>query len=326
MNDIPQSKASIPLITVKDFMENVVGRFDMELVAGRDGLDKVIKEPVVHRPGLALSGFYDHFAAGRIQVIGMSEYAFIEAMSEEKRIVCFKKMFELKVPCIVFPGDNEVFPSVLKLAECYGVVVFKVKDLTRYFMMSAMVLLEELASPRCKVHATMVDISGMGVLIEGRSGLGKSETALGLIKRGHALVADDLTCVRRHGINHLIATSTETGRDFMEIRGIGMLNVRQVFGVGSVRREKQVDLVLTLMRQSEIEHTLDRTGCEQLTREFLGVDLPQRIIPVAPGRSLVNLAETAAQEQKLRLSGYVAVEELDKRILELYAIKESSRG
>ena len=326
MSDVPQSKATNPVITVRDFMDNAAGRFDMELVAGRDGLAKVIEEPVVHRPGLALSGFYDHFAAGRTQVIGMSEYAFLLAMSEAERIACFKKMFEHEVPCIVFPGSNEVLPSVLKLAECYGVVVFKVSDLTRYFMMSAMVLLEELTSPRCKIHATMVDISGMGVLIEGQSGLGKSETALGLIKRGHALVADDLTCVRRHGINHLIATSTETGRDFMEIRGIGMLNVRQVFGVGSIRREKQIDLVLTLMRQSEVEHSLDRTGCEKLTREFLGVQLPQRIIPVAPGRSLINLAETAAQEQTLRLSGYVAVEELDKRILERHSSKESGRG
>jgi len=326
MSDIPQSKATVPVITVKDFMDNATGRFDMELVAGRGGLDKVIAEPVVHRPGLALTGFYDHFAAERIQVIGMSEYAYLKAMSEEECVACFETMFDRKVPCIVFPGGIDVFPSVLEMAERCGVVVFKVKDLTRHFMMSAMILLEELASPRCKIHATMVDISGMGVLIEGKSGLGKSETALGLIKRGHALVADDLTCVRRHGINHLIASSTEAARDFMEIRGLGMLNVRQVFGVGAVRREKQIDLVLTLMRQSEVEDSLDRTGCQQLTREFLGVKIPQRIMPVAPGRSLVNLAETAAQEQKLRLSGYVAVEELDKRIMNLHSRKENSCG
>jgi HPr kinase/phosphorylase len=321
MSDVPQSKATVPVITVRDFMDNAAGRFHLELVAGRDALDTVIGEPVVHRPGLALAGFYEHFAANRIQVIGMAEYAFLLAMSEVERVACIETMFDRKVPCIVFPGGNEVFPSVLEVAEVYDVVVFKARDLTRIFMMSATILLEELASPRCKIHATMVDISGMGVLIEGKSGLGKSETALGLIKRGHALVADDLTCVRRHGINHLIATSTEAARDFMEIRGIGMLNVRQVFGIGAVRREKQIDLVLTLMRQSDVEHSLDRTGCEQLTRDFLGVELPQRIIPVAPGRSLVNLAETAAQEQKLRMSGYVAVDELDKRILDLHSSK-----
>ena len=306
------------MITVKDFMDHAKGRFNIELVAGSAGLQTVIDEPVVHRPALAITGFYDQFAALRIQVIGMAEYAYLESISLQQQALRFEELSRKRVPCIVFACGNEPFPALIPIAEREGVAVFKASDLTRYFMMSATILLEELTSPRCKVHVTMVDVSGMGVLIEAKSGLGKSETALGLIKRGHALVADDLTCIRRHGIDHLIATSTEAARDFMEIRGIGMLNVRQVFGVGAVRREKQVDLVLTLMRQDEVEDTLDRTGLEQLTREFLGVKLPQRIIPVAPGRSLVNMAETAAQEQKLRFSGYIAVDELDKRIVDLH--------
>jgi len=326
MTEIPQSKATVPQMTVKDFMDKAAGRFSLELLAGAAGLANVVVEPVVHRPGLALAGFYDHFAASRIQVIGMAEFAYLQAMSDEKRAECFETLLARKVPCLVFPAGTEAFPAVLAIAERRSVAVFKAKDLTRDFMMSAMILLEELSAPRCQIHATMVDISGMGVLIEGKSGLGKSETALGLIKRGHALVADDLTCLRRHGINHLIATSTEVARDFMEIRGIGMLNIRQVFGVGAVRREKQIDLVLTLMRQSEVEHHLDRSGCMQLTREFIGIQIPQRIVPVAPGRSLVNLAETAAQDQKLRLSGYVAVDELDKRIMDMHSSKEYCRG
>ena len=318
MRGIPQSKEIIPVITVKEFMDHAQGRIDLELVGGAAGFQAIIDEPVVHRPGLALSGFYEHFAAHRIQVIGMAEYAYLESISLKQRTIRFEELSRKHVPCVVFACGNEPFPSILSIAEREGVVVLKTPDLTRHFMMSATIMLEELTSPRCKVHATMVDVSGMGVLIEAKSGLGKSETALGLIKRGHALVADDLTCLRRHGINHLLATSTEAARDFMEIRGIGMLNVRQVFGIGSVRREKQVDLVLTLMRQEEVEDTIDRTGLEQLTREFLGVKLPQRIIPVAPGRSLVNMAETAAQEQKLRLSGYIAVNELDRRIVDLH--------
>jgi len=323
MSEIPQSRATVPVITVKDFMDNAAGRFDLELIAGRAGLGNIVGEPMVHRPGLALSGFYDHFAASRIQVLGMAEYTFLQAMSEEKRCACFETLFACKVPCIVFPGKMEIFHSMLEIAERHHVVVFKARDLSRDFMMSAMILLEELASPRCRIHATMMDISGIGVLIEGKSGVGKSETALGLIKRGHALVADDLTCVRRHGINHLIATATEVERDFMEIRGIGILNVRQIFGVGAVRREKQIDLVITLTQQSEMEHSFDRTGSALLTREFIGVQIPQRIVPVAPGRSLVNLAETAAQDQKLRLSGYVAVEELGKRVVELHSTEEN---
>ena len=306
------------MISVKEFMDHAQGRFELELVAGSSGLDSVIDEPVVHRPGLALSGFYQHFAARRIQVIGMAEYTYLESISPNQRAQRFEELSRNHVPCVVFACGKEPFPSLLTTAEREGVVVFKTSALTRHFMMSAMIMLEELTSPRCKIHATMVDISGMGVLIEAKPGLGKSETALGLIKRGHALVADDMTCIRRHGINHLLATATDAARDFMEIRGIGMMNVRQVFGIGAVRREKQVDLVLTLVPQDEVEDTLDRTGIEQLTREFLGVKLPQRIIPVAPGRSLVNLAETAAQEQKLRISGYIAVDELDRRIVDLH--------
>lgn len=318
MRGTPQSKAIIPVITVREFMDHAQGRFELELVSGTAGLDSIIDEPVVHRPGLALSGFYQHFAARRIQVIGMAEYTYLESISPDQRSQRFEELSRNHVPCVVFACGNQPFPSLLSAAEHEGVVILKTSTLTRHFMMSAMIMLEELTSPRCKIHATMVDISGMGVLIEAKPGLGKSETALGLIKRGHALVADDMTCLRRHGINHLLATSTDAARDFMEIRGIGMMNVRQVFGIGAVRREKQVDLVLTLVWQDEVEETLDRTGIEQLTCEFLGVKVPQRIIPVAPGRSLVNMAETAAQEQKLKFSGYIAVDELDQRIVDLH--------
>ncbi|MFO7936309.1 MAG: HPr(Ser) kinase/phosphatase [Kiritimatiellia bacterium] len=317
MKTLPQSREVFPTITVKQFMEHACGRFDLEFVGGKAGLENVIDEPVVHRPGLALSGFYGHFAARRIQLIGMAEYTYLQSLDSVKRARCFEDFLSRNVPCVVFACGNDPFPSLLAMAERRKTAVLKAGDLTRHFMMSAMILLEELTSPRCRVHATMVDVSGMGVLIEAKPGLGKSETALGLIKRGHALVADDLTCLRRQGIDHLLACATETSRDFMEIRGIGMLNVRQVFGVGSVRRDKQVDLVLTLMWQEEIEGTLDRSGIEVLTREFLGVRIPQRIIPVAPGRSLVNMAETAAQEQKLRLSGYVAVDDFGKRVTDL---------
>ena len=155
---------------------------------------------------------------------------------------------------------------------------------------------------------------GVGVFIEGAAGLGKSETALGLIKRGHALVADDLTLLRRDSNNNLLGSAMPVTQYYMEIRGIGIIHVPSIFGVAAVRGEKQVDLVVTLKRQGEADAELDRTGMEQLSREFLGVSVPQLVIPVAPGRDLVNLVETAAQEHKLRLSGFVAVRELDTRI------------
>jgi HPr kinase/phosphorylase len=160
----------------------------------------------------------------------------------------------------------------------------------------------------------MLEVAGVGVFIEGAAGLGKSETALGLIKRGHALVADDLTQFRRDSNNTLLGSALPVTQYFMEIRGIGIIHVPSIFGVAAVRGEKQVDLVVTLKRQGEADAELDRTGMDDLRREFLGVEVPQLVIPVALGRDLVNLVETAAQEHKVRSSGFVAVSELESRI------------
>jgi HPr kinase/phosphorylase len=214
----------------------------------------------------------------------------------------------------VFTRGLDVFPEILAVAERLGVPVLKSEMETRDFLRQATFLLEELDAPRCKVYGTMMEVSGMGIFIEGAPGLGKSETALGLIKRGHALVADDLTQFRRDSNGRLIASALNVTKFFMEIRGIGIIYVPAIFGVTAVRGEKHVDLVITLMRQADVDAELDRTGTEDLKREFLGIAVPQRIVPVAPGRDLVNLVETAAQEYKLRTTGYVAVSELDARI------------
>jgi HPr kinase/phosphorylase len=176
--------------------------------------------------------------------------------------------------------------------------------------------MEDLCSPRIKVHGTMLEVAGMGVLIEGPPGIGKSETALGLIKHGHALVADDCTLLARDGNGNIIGSAVDVTRYYMEIRGLGIIYVPSIFGVSAVRGAKQVDLVVTLMPQkSETDGSeLDRTGENDLRRNFLGVDIPQVVLPVAPGRDLVNVVETVAQEYKLRLAGQVAYRDLDAQI------------
>ena len=226
----------------------------------------------------------------------------------------FEKLFAHKIPCMVFTRGKRVFPEVLRVSERDGVAVLRSGMVTRFFIHAATFVLEGLSAPRCKVHGTMLEVAGVGVLIEGAAGLGKSETALGLVKRGHALVADDLTMLRRDSNNHLIGSAMEVTQYYMEIRGIGIIHVPSIFGVAAVRGEKQLDLVVTLKRQGEADAELDRTGTESMRRTFLGITVPQLVIPVAPGRDLVNLVETAAQEHKLRLSGFVAVRELDARI------------
>ena len=182
----------------------------------------------------------------------------------------------------------------------------------RNLLRKAGFLLEELAAPFCNLHGTMMEVCGLGVFLEGPAGVGKSETALGLIKRGHALVADDFTHFRRTGNATLMASAREQTRGFMEIRGIGLINVTKAFGIGALRGEKQLDLVITLRRQEDCDE-LDRIGTEIMC-EFLGVSVRQLLLPVALGRDLVNLVETAAQEYVLRASGYRAVDDLDAQL------------
>ena len=309
-----QSQAQKSLVTVSQLLAVGEERLDLSLASGAEGLSRVIVEPVVHRPGLALAGFLGHFAKKRIQVVGMAEYAYLSTLPEDVRVERFEALFAQKIPCMVFARGKRVFPEVLRVSEREGVAVLKSGMVTWHFMHNATFLLEELHAQRCKVHGTMVEVAGVGVLIEGAPGLGKSETALGLVKRGHALVADDLTVLRRDSNDNLIGSAMAVTQYYMEVRGIGIIHVPSIFGVSAVRGEKQVDLVVTLKRQGEADAELDRTGIEELRRSFLGTDVPQRVIPVAPGRDLVNLVETAAQEHKLRLSGFVAVRELDARI------------
>ena len=203
----------------------------------------------------------------------------------------------------------------LSAAEAAGAVVMRTDLITREFFHQSTFVLETLRAPSMRMYATTVEVAGLGVLIEGAAGLGKSETALGLVKRGNALVADDFTCIRKDvALNAIFASASEVTRNYMEIRGIGIINVPKVFGVTAVRGEKRIDLVISLRRMEDVNGELDRTGQERRTRTILGVEVPQITIPVSAGRDLVNLIETAAQQYKLLASGYDAVRDLDARI------------
>ena len=231
-----QSQARPSRVTVGQFFEAGRERLGLELVTGRIGLRRVIVEPVAHRPGLALSGFYRHFAHKRIQVIGMAEFEYLSSMPEAQRVQRLEELFAKKIPCIVFTRGKRIFPEVERLAKRNNVCVLRTNMVTRHFVHSVSFVLEELYAPRCKVHGTMLEVAGVGVFIEGAAGLGKSETALGLIKRGHALVADDLTQFRRDSNNTLLGSALPVTQYFMEIRGIGIIHVPSMFGVAAVRR------------------------------------------------------------------------------------------
>ena len=299
-------------VTVRRFLEGSVARgLELEIVAGEAGLDCVVEEALLHRPGLALTGYHKHFAVKRIQVVGLAEHAYLKSLKKYRR-QRVRGIFNLDIPCLVVTKGLPVFEEVRDAANACGITVLRTEMVTLEFLRKASFLLEELSAPFCGLHGTMLEVCGLGVFIEGPAGIGKSETALGLVKRGHALVADDLTLLRRMGNGTLMASAREQTQGFMEIRGIGFLDVAKAFGIGAVRGEKQLDLVVTLKRQEEFDE-LDRTGAS-LVCEFLGVRVRQLLLPVALGRDLVNLVETAAQEHVLRASGYIALDELDARL------------
>ena len=307
------SRMRRPSVTVQNLLERG-DNLRLKVIAAGDHLNRVVREPAVHRPGLAVVGFFKHFAEHRIQLIGLAEYDYLSALAAGTRAERIAQIFSRHVPAIVFARGKRVFREVRDLAERYGVPVLGTPLITRQFQNAATVLLEELSAFRCRVHGTLLEVAGLGVLIEGPAGIGKSETALGLIKRGHALVADDMTELRRTSGRALVGTAVALTRHYMEIRGIGIIHVPSLFGAASVAGEKQVDLIVTLRPPGDDAPDPDRMGEGRMHPGIMGVQVPQVVIPVAPGRDLVNIVETAAQEWRLRLTGHVASRDLDERI------------
>lgn len=303
-----------PKFTVRDFVVNGEGRLRMHSVVD-SGLDHLVEESMCNRPGLALTGFYGHFSWQRLQVIGKAERDYLQSLTAAERRARVGALFARGAYCLIFTCGMEPSPDTLALARDSGASVLVSELATRDFFHQATFVLESLCAPKTKLYATTVEVAGLGVMMEGAPGLGKSETALGLIKHGNALVADDLTCLRRDmAENILYASAAEVTRNYMEIRGIGIIHVPSIFGVTAVRGEKQLDLVITFRSIEDVSGELDRVGEDRNVRTILGVEVPQIVIPVSAGRDLVNLVETAAQQQKLRSTGHDAVRDLDCRL------------
>ena len=280
-----------------------------------EGLDHQVGEPMMHRPGLALTGFFGNFAHRRIQVVGKAENAYLKSVGSDERLNRIRALFDNGAYCIVFAAGLGVSDDIKEMARAAGGTILASPLLTRNLIHAGTFVLESLAAPREKLYATTVEVAGLGVMMRGAPGLGKSETALGLIKHGNALVADDLTCIRKDVANNvLFASAAQSTRNYMEIRGIGIIHVPSVFGVTAVREEKRLDLVITFKRMDEVNGELDRAGEDHLSCSILGVEVPEIVIPVSAGRDLVNLVETAAQQHKLRTAGYDAARELDEQL------------
>jgi HPr kinase/phosphorylase len=302
------------LVSVERFYTEQASALGLKLLAGAGGLKRAIREPTVNRPGLALAGFTKYFASKRVQVIGSAESTYLKSLSREDRPKRYTELFRHKVPCVVFSRNIRPDREFLKAAEAADIPIFQCPLITMKFINLATLALEMMFAPRGSEMGSMVDILGVGVIIRGESGIGKSESVLALIERGYSLVSDDITKVMLLDGREVMGTSSEITRNHMEVRGIGIINVAAMFGVKSVRFEKRVDLVVSLKAWNEVPD-VDRLGMEEEYVSILGVDIPHITIPVRPGRDLARLIEVAAFQTKLKSSGHNPAKELNDRLI-----------
>ncbi|HXR04753.1 MAG TPA: HPr(Ser) kinase/phosphatase [Verrucomicrobiae bacterium] len=301
-------------VTVEQFYKEHTDALQMKLVAGAANLRRVIREPTVNRPGLALSGFTQYFAYKRVQVMGNAEVYYLRSLSKKQREARYAYLFAYKIPCVIFSRGFRPDAEFLKAAEEAKVPIFQSPLVTMKFINSATLKLETMFAPRGTELGSMVDILGVGVIIRGESGIGKSEAVLALIERGYSLVADDVVKVALVDGHEVACTSAELTRNHMEVRGIGIINVAAMFGVKSIRKEKNLNLVITLKPWDDVQE-VDRVGMENEFVKILGVDIPHVVIPVRPGRDLARLIEVAAFQTKLKMSGQNAAQELNQRLI-----------
>jgi HPr kinase/phosphorylase len=288
----------------------------LKLEGKQVGFHRKIREPTINRPGLALSGFYSYFAEKRVQVLGAAENTYLKSLSARVRIQRFRELCAKKIPCLIVSRGAHLAPELVAVAEEEEVAIFRTPMITMKFINAATIALEVDFAPSVTEFGSMVDILGVGVLIRGQSGIGKSECVLGLIERGYSLVADDVTRIKSFEGRELVATAPELTRYHMEVRGIGIINVASIFGIGAIRIEKRLDLVATLKDWQELEE-VDRIGLDQEFYEILKLQVPHVTIPVRPGRDIARLIEVAAMDQKLKGLGRNSALEFNTKLLNL---------
>lgn len=308
-------------VSVRNFYESFKEPLNMKLVAGEAGLNNMIRERSLNRPALAMVGFFEVFAAKRIQLLGAGEMAFLRGKGEDEQAKIIIEILKRNVPCLVISRNPPPSKHLCALANEYKTPLIHTPLESKTFTTEATLLLEDQFAPSTQLHGTLLDIQGIGVLICGESGIGKSECALALIERGHSLVADDLTYVRRVSERELIGSSPELGRGYMECRGLGIINIAELFGVCSVRPEKRIDLAINFLHWSHgmVE---ERTGLEEQHLEVLGLPIPLKEILIRPGRDMAHLVEVAAMAQALVKMGHNSPTEFNGRLIRNMAKKK----
>jgi HPr kinase/phosphorylase len=304
-----------PAVTVRGLLDarpESVG-LSIELLAGANGLERHITSPYIQKTGLALAGFHEYLQPGRILLFGESEVRFLESLDPATRRVALAHCFNADLPCLLVTGGAEIVPEIALEGEKANVPILRTPVPTAAAIGKLTAMLEDRLAHREIIHGVLIDILGLGVLIVGESGIGKSECALDLVVRGHRLVADDTVEVRRRSESIVIGSCPEITRHHMEVRGLGLINIRDLFGVASTRTSKRVELVVQLDRWDQ-GREYDRLGLDDASYDLIGLKVPLIRMPVATGRNLAILVEVAARNQLLRMRGINAARELVARL------------
>ncbi|MCX6357990.1 MAG: HPr(Ser) kinase/phosphatase [Candidatus Aureabacteria bacterium] len=303
-------------ITVKQFYELTKEHLKLRLVAGAKGLSRRITVPELNRPGLAFAGYFSYFASRRPQVLGMVETHYLQSMEARLRRARIRQLLRHRVPCVILTRNYRPPQEMIEEADREKVPFFRSPMVTMALINKATIFLEDEFSPSTSVGANLLEVFGVGVLICGRSGVGKSECALGLIKRGHRLIADDVVKVQLREGKYLIGTGAEIVKHHMEIRGLGIINVQDLYGATCVKEAQEVELAVSLEEWDSAKE-YERLGLEDKTMEILGQNIPHLVIPVRPGRDIVLLLETAALNHRLKKMGKHAAKTLDRELIEV---------
>ncbi len=292
----------------------IVKEFSLEVVYGPDGYEnRELESTGINRPGLQLAGFFDQFDNKRTVVIGRVERSFLSTLTAEERMVRFGALLDKDIPFVVFTRGIEIFPELIDVAKEHKTPIFRTPETTSEFMSALIAYLKVQLAPRITRHGVLVEIYGEGVLLLGESGVGKSETAIELVKRGHRLIADDAVELKKVSSKSIVGSAPEIIRHFIELRGIGVVDVRRIFGMGSVKLTEKIDLVINLEIWKDGKQ-YDRFGAETQYMDILGINIPCLTIPVKPGRNLAVILEVAAMNNRHKKMGYNAAEDLSARL------------
>lgn len=304
-----------PHLSVEKLYKETQKVLKLELLTSNSGFSREIRESELHRPGLALAGFIDLFTYHRVQILGNTEMRYLKSLSEAKKKEALERVLQFEIPCIFITESNEVPAYLIKIANQRNICVFRSSYASTVFSHLLSDYLHHIFAPRMSVHGTLVDVYGIGMLFTGRSGIGKSEIALDLVERGHRLVADDMVIITKKAEEILMGEGRDISEHIIEIRGLGLIDVRQVFGIRGVRVHKRIEVVVRLV-EFESSADYDRTGLDEQTTNILGVDIDMVVLPINPGKNITVIAETIAMNQLLKIHGHHTPTEFNKRLIE----------